>query len=279
MKSHERYITSDSDYYIYTPSLTAKNLFFYPTLIGCFRYEPGYSISRNRFDSFLLMLITEGSCDLTLAGRHFTASKGQLVLADCYAPHQYGTSCGWQCLWFHFDGRLARDYYNAITGNCGNVIMPRNFQSVKYLMEALFKQFKAQSSICESQVSTQITTLLNDLLAQNSRYQKDAASDPLKDSIAYINEHFSEPLSLSELAKKASLSPFYFTRIFTQETGLTPYQYLIATRISFAKYLLKTTSLPIKEIAFSCGFTSESSFCSSFKKHEAVTPTDYRLHL
>ena len=78
------------------------------------------------------------------------------------------------------------------------------------------------------------------------------------------------------IAKNANLSPFYFTRVFTAETGFTPHQYLIATRLNSAKFLLKTPGISIKEIAFASGFNSESSFCSTFRKWENMTPSEYR---
>ena len=78
------------------------------------------------------------------------------------------------------------------------------------------------------------------------------------------------------IAENAALSPYYFTRIFSQETGFTPHQYLIATRLSFAKYLLQSGEKSVKEIAFHSGFHSESSFCATFRKWEGITPGAYR---
>ncbi|MCR5627211.1 MAG: helix-turn-helix transcriptional regulator [Lachnospiraceae bacterium] len=70
----------------------------------------------------------------------------------------------------------------------------------------------------------------------------------------------------------ASLSPYYFSRLFKAETSFTPHQYVIETRISAAKYLLTSTSEPISQIAYKTGFPDESSFCACFRKKENVTP-------
>ncbi len=98
----------------------------------------------------------------------------------------------------------------------------------------------------------------------------------MADAISYINEHFQGDLSLEQLAAQANMSLFHFTRVFAKETGITPHQYLIKTRLSAAKYFLKSTEMSIKNIAFSTGFNSETSFCTTFKKWENVTPTQYR---
>ena len=57
MISYETHILPNSDYYVYTPSTLAKKLFFYPICIGSFRYESGYRLARDSYDSFLMMYI------------------------------------------------------------------------------------------------------------------------------------------------------------------------------------------------------------------------------
>ena len=59
---------------------------------------------------------------------------------------------------------------------------------------------------------------------------------------------------------------------------MTPHRYLIATRLNSAKFLLRTNGMSIKEIAYASGFNSESSFCSTFRKWEKVTPSEYRAN-
>ena len=65
MISYETHILPNSDYYVYTPSTLAKKLFFYPICTGSFRYESGYRLARDSYDSFLLMYILKGTCFVT----------------------------------------------------------------------------------------------------------------------------------------------------------------------------------------------------------------------
>lgn len=67
------------------------------------------------------------------------------------------------------------------------------------------------------------------------------------------------------MAKAVSLSPSQFSRQFKRQTGVPPYEYLLSLRLSKAKELLKTTELPVHEIACQCGFGGESSFISFLK--------------
>ncbi len=277
MRSQEEKVLPLSDYYVYAPSELAVRLYLYPTSVGFFYYDADYWIRRNRFDSFLIMYIARGVCRITLPDRSFSAKAGQFVLLDCYERHSYGSPGAWDALWMHFDGKLARDYYHEIVSVHGNVFIPEDPQAPVYQLEKIYEVFRNSSTILESKLSAYITKLLNYFLFLPAENRKSKAySAAMADAISYINERFQSDLTLEELAEKTNMSLFHFTRIFTRETGITPHQYLIKTRLSAAKYLLKSTETSIKDIAFSTGFNSESSFCTTFKKWEQMTPSQYR---
>jgi AraC family transcriptional regulator len=70
----------------------------------------------------------------------------------------------------------------------------------------------------------------------------------------------------------------HFKQIFKERTGHSPMSYLQRVRLEKAHQILSDTHsfLQIKEIAFKCGFVSDSHFAREFKKRHAVTPTDFR---
>ena len=178
-------------------------------------------------------------------------------------------------MWLHFNGPLAKTYYDFLSNEYGNVILPSDYFAIYQNLRELLTLFHSSDKLCESDISLKITQTLN-LLISPPVDNLCPNHAPVRDVILYINEHFAKPLTLEMLSEKACLSPFYFTRVFTKETGMTPYQYLLSTRISAAKFLLKSTSVSIKEIACRCGFTSSSGFCTAFKKWENLTPKEYR---
>lgn len=276
MRSQELKISPQSDYYVYVPSALAKKLYLYPVSVGYFIYEPDYFISRNNFDSFLIMHIAKGTCHINTEGKNYKANAGQFVLLDCYIPHKYGSPDAWEATWIHFDGPLAREYFKEITGNYGHVISPNNPTALSHSMGKIYDSFHNALPINESKLSGYLTNVLDGFLSAPENKKSFLHTVTIADSVAYINEHFHEPISLDELAAKAGLSQFHFTRIFTKETGFTPHQYLINTRISAARFMLKSSETSVKDIAFSTGFNSESSFCSTFKKWEKKTPSQYR---
>lgn len=277
MRSQELKVSPQSDYYVYAPSTLAQKLYLYPLSTGYFFYEPEYFISRKCFNSFLIMYIVKGSCDITTTDKNFTAKSGEFVLLDCYVPHRYGHKNAWEAAWLHFDGALARNYFEEIISHHGHVLNPDNSQGLVHLMDKICDSFRNSKPIVEPTFSRYITNILDGFLVPSPEKKKSRThTTTIADSIAFINEHFHEDISLEEIAEKANLSLFHFTRIFAKETGFTPHQYLINTRISAAKFMLKSSETSVKDIAFSIGFNSESSFCSTFKKWEKITPSQYR---
>ena len=110
MKSHEPFIEPESTYYVYSPSLLGRSMFFYPLTCGHFFYAPGYHLHRASFDSFLLIYVKKGSMYVQTKDESFDAKADEFILINCYEPHSYGTKTGSECLWCHFDGPLAKNF-------------------------------------------------------------------------------------------------------------------------------------------------------------------------
>lgn len=95
--------------------------------------------------------------------------------------------------------------------------------------------------------------------------------------INFFNDHFSEKISLDQIAQNMYLSTFYLAKIFKSETGDTPINYLINLRLEKARELLEEdSSASIQDIAEKVGYEDVSHFSKSFKKHYGIAPTKYR---
>lgn len=277
MKSVEEYVSSASDYFIYTPSKQALDMFLYPMQCGFFVYLPGYSLTRESFDSFLLMYIQKGELSLTFEGHTRRIKAGSFVLLDCYKLHSYSTTKGWECMWCHFDGITARAYYNSIVSRIGNVFSIPDPYSVLNKLSTIMKTFYYGEPVKEPLLSKFLTDILTEfLLYTPTRVRSNSYTNMIEEIITYINEHFTEEIRVDNLAKKAGLSKYHFIRTFKKETGFTPHEYIFNTRIATAKYLLKNSRLSVKDICFATGFSCESVFCGAFKKSQGLTPIQYR---
>lgn len=95
-------------------------------------------------------------------------------------------------------------------------------------------------------------------------------------SVDFINKHFTEEITLVDIAKASGYSQFYFQKKFVETMGVSPLTFLTETRITHAKQLLIDPQKSLIDIAYECGFPSQSYFCYLFKKHTGLTPTEYR---
>lgn len=277
MKIKEKGVLPSSEVYFHTASETAKGLFFHIRCTGRYQCDGSYAVHRQSYNSFLLLFVVSGSGYVTLDGRKTHIGEGTLTLLDCYQPHGYGTETGWDILWAHFDGVQARPYYNAIGQNhslC--VLLPDPYRAMRSL-EKIFRMYHHEKRASEALINQYIVAVLTELLVTWPERESDGVSGSMEESLTYITQNLDRQLTLEELARRAALSPFYFSRVFKRETGYSPHEYLINARVNAAKFYLKTTQHSNKEISYRCGFTSESSFCTVFKRVTGVTPQTYRV--
>ena len=140
---------------------------------------------------------------------------------------------------------------------------------IKKIVAALISKndFDCVYSLCE---------LLERIKVQFTLQQQNNAkpfADKLKE---YIEDHYSEKITLEILADKFYMHPVYLQRKFKEDIGLTPFDYQKRVRVSKAKEYLLTTDLSIDEISALCGFCNTSYFIRVFKENENVTPFKFR---
>ena len=102
------------------------------------------------------------------------------------------------------------------------------------------------------------------------------ANDTLRTIISYVNDHYTEKLSLEEVAHLAGFSKEYFCRFFKQHMGITFLRYLNEVRISHAGRLLMTTDSSISEVMHESGFTNQTIFNRLFKEIYGMSPRQTR---
>lgn len=92
----------------------------------------------------------------------------------------------------------------------------------------------------------------------------------------YIKENFRRDLSLDDVSKEVNISPYYFSKVFKEETGENFVEYLTEIRVQEAKRLLSDSGMSIKEIGIMTGYSDPNYFSRIFKKSVGVTPTEYK---
>ena len=92
----------------------------------------------------------------------------------------------------------------------------------------------------------------------------------------WILDHLSLELTVNSLAARAAMSVRNFTRVFQQETGITPADFVEMARVDSARRLLEDTDRPLQRVAASCGFANPDTMRRAFVRRIGTGPSEYR---
>ena len=155
-------------------------------------------------------------------------------------------------------------------------------QGVAYNYEKQFKQalncFTSKTpgyiAICNGIITQIIGQLYNEYKIEDADFLK---MKRIEKAIDCIKKNYGNPdFKISNLAAVMNMSEKHFRRIFLDVYNKTPYLFLQEFRINKAEILLLNTTKNISDIALQCGFSDVYSFSHSFKKHNGISPSEYR---
>ena len=97
-----------------------------------------------------------------------------------------------------------------------------------------------------------------------------------RQALQYIDENYTQPISVLEISQHSNVSPSYLSQCFKQEVGVSIKHYLIIRRMQQAKHLLLTTDKSIGAVALAVGYDDYRQFSKMFKSMTGVTPVQCR---
>lgn len=278
MKCMEQGVLKISEVYFSSPSQTAKQLYYYPISAGHFFCVKGYHLIRKNYNSLLITHIINGTFTFVKDGKHITARAGDTVILDCYKPHEYYTNDSFESIWIHISGANSFDLFEEIEKGDGNLVKCRDIHHVKKLLFRIYDSISGVNPPSELNMSLDIYKLFAELLNPQSIKSKSEGNyeENIQEIQNYIAENLNEKLTVQGLADKTLMSISHFSRVFKQQTGFSPYEYVLLTRLNKAKYLLQKTEMSVAAIAYETGFNSESNFICFFTENEGLSPGKFR---
>ena len=98
----------------------------------------------------------------------------------------------------------------------------------------------------------------------------------VRSAVHYIEENLSEHITLEDIARAGNMSKSHLNEWFRTVTGMTPYEYLLVTRVERSVELLRSTDMTVLAVSENCGFSNLANFNKAFKKRTGLTPQAYR---
>ncbi len=257
---------------------------------------------------FLLLMIYDGEAKFELGERIITAQAPCFVCFDETAAPRLIKKRGLRCnsIYFHpqffninltFERAHSKDFHEAAFAHDLFLMKPftentfvlpifgEYINSSERIFDSLSSELDRQTDgywSCRSRTYfIQLIFLLERVYGIIGDKAVDTAVDRisdenLKEAVIFIEGHYSEEIGLQDIAKYASINHTTLTKLFKNELGMTPIEYLWHHRITVAKKQLQFTLLPIKEIADQCGFKTLQHFSRKFEESTGSTPGDFR---
>lgn len=126
------------------------------------------------------------------------------------------------------------------------------------------------------QLMKDISHAIEQLASHEEWLKKRQESDKMQQAKAYIDQHFSEDISLETLASYLHLNPIYVSKLFKNKLNINYIDYLSEIRMKHAKKRLLEQETSTKEIAYDVGYRDPNYFSKVFKKYTGYSPTEYR---
>ena len=273
-------------------SFNPKVLFILHCILNKDDIPPTYYHSH---DFVEFSIVTSGQIQYNIEGSHYTLKKNDVLISNPGVYHQELIHPDTVCTQIHIGianlniDCIAPNYVRALDG-APILSMQKYHKEFTQCYQEIIKEHRIRqlghSFVLKSLVMKLIIILYREMdqssspsLHQSNQLVTNDKKVIVQSLIDYISYYYMNDISLDYLSTIMHISPTYISKIFKEETGISPIQYLIQVRLEKAKDLLTSSSLSVKEIASAVGYGDAYYFSKLFKKHYDLSPTSYRNQL
>ena len=252
--------------------------------------SPDWMHLTRRLIDFELMVVTSGTLYIATSEKEYTVCKGEYLLmkpTDLQFGHK-ASDCSFY--WLHFtynsncnDPDIMDSYNEVLLSDKGHLIildtgpLP-SLERIIILMKQLQDSSRRYGDTSLNQYLT--SAILAELSNQNKLYyehgEMNLQQQLYHDICDYIALHISENTKVSDLASYFGYNKKYLPAFFRRHSGINIKQYILLTKMEYAKAELTDTNHSISQVAYNIGFHDVHNFSIAFKKITGLSPSDYR---
>ncbi len=254
-------------------------------------YHPRYEMTHHWHKEFEIIFVRRGKLSVTLDEEKFELSEGEMLFVNPGVIHSGNPhESEYECAVFRLEAPLRQYLSGSYEGKAllaGDRILPpllfRSNQMATTIALRLFEAMREQPIGFELTAFSAVAELFGLVLSENLLISLRTTSGgfaerilPFENAVSFIEEHYSEPITLGQLAATAGISRKYFSEYFKKVSGKSPFEYLAGYRVERASELLLHTDRAVTDIALDCGFNDLSYFIKTFKRQTGATPAKWR---
>lgn len=237
-----------------------------------------------------LYYLLEGERVYSMNGQILPARKGDLVLINPHDVHttSKGNKPGFERILVGFSPAFATGMELGICGllpfECSSLLcLPESDQpEIERILWKMLQECKERRPHYEIAVRSLLAQLLilihrvQAVIREANPGSLHPMQDKISEIVAYVNQHYTEPLTLEGTAARFYISPSYLSRMFSRLTGFRFSEYLRIVRVREAQRRLLSTQERVQFIAEKVGFEHTAHFNKTFKQVTGTTPLRYR---
>ena len=281
---------------IYTPSTFARTSLLHLQEVGSLQAIHPHTSKRADLVSFLCFVVLSGEGELSYEGQTYQLGAGECVFIDCRKAYSHSTGYKssddhttsvenknanlWSLQWCHFYAPSLPAVYEKYKERGGRpVFHPDDIAPFTSLLSDLHNLAATSDYIRDMRINEKLGTLLTLLMEQSWHPESVMVSRKRMELVEiknYLDEHYTEKVTLDDLAERFFINKFYLSKIFKETYGTTINNYLISKRITRAKQLLRFTDMTVDEIGVAVGMGDANYFSRMFRKVEGSSPSEYR---
>ena len=207
-------------------------------------------------------------------------NQGFLICPEQVNTYRADKTDPWKYVWLEFDGLRVKEYVErAGLGLSQPVYGPLSAAQGETVRDTML--YIADHSQASPLHLIGHLFLFLDGLIQSSASRLEPRGGQLRDfyiqeAITYMEHNYQREITVENVADMCKLNRSYFSKLFKDEMGCPPQEFLIRLRLSRAAELMKTTGTPIGSISTMCGYPSQLHFSRAFKKRYGVSPREWR---
>lgn len=144
------------------------------------------------------------------------------------------------------------------------------------MLKNIYNTSKNPGSISDFHVKTIFYNIIYEVFTSHRNRLNSDSEYMIKETISYISEHYSDPITLEFLSNRYGLKADKFSYLFHKYTGIRPINYLIIHRMKLAEELLIQNNFSISKVAESVGYSDSYYFSRIFKKYKGTSPSSIK---
>lgn len=233
-------------------------------------------------NNYVIHVVISGKGILDYAGKRWEIRGGQMfvLFPGVEATYYADKNDPWYYCWLGFDGRSAGKIVESIGFSEQTPVLA--LSDVSRIESEIRKMLDARELTLDGQLRRNagllkiLSTMIRDSVERETADGSPNIYSYSEYAVRYINNHFSEKVRIQDLADHIGISRSYLVKLVKQETGMSPQEYLIETRMRRASDLLSRTNDSIRVVAAECGYDDALAFSKVFKSRFGLNPTEYR---